>query len=147
VAKKATRRLIRCCSAGVMRSCKSARSVEKSTSSTVHVFLMAAFVLFVEDRVLHRPESQIKSWIENHQQLLFKTCLLARVARFRVFERASDGHRGGNRDCCLGDFCRRTGTQVVGCLEAFFPGIHVHGRKFSDIRALDEQVERLALSR
>src|ERR1700744_5947233 len=40
VAKKATRRWMRCVSAGVSRERRSTRSVEKSTSSTVQVFLM-----------------------------------------------------------------------------------------------------------
>src|SRR5262245_53113450 len=41
VAKNATRRLMRCCSAGFMRERRSVTSVEKSTSSTVQVFLIA----------------------------------------------------------------------------------------------------------
>src|SRR5258708_1061609 len=40
VAKNATSRLIRCCSAGVIRERRSFTSVEKSISSTVQVFLM-----------------------------------------------------------------------------------------------------------
>src|SRR5262249_61943758 len=45
VAKKATRRWMRCRSAGVTRARRSARSVEKSTSSTVHVFLIASLYI------------------------------------------------------------------------------------------------------
>src|SRR5579885_2767048 len=41
VAKKATNLRMRCCSAGFMRVRRSVTSVEKSTSSTVHVFLIA----------------------------------------------------------------------------------------------------------
>src|SRR5277367_830965 len=65
VAKKATSRLIKCCSDGFMRERRSVTSVEKSTSSTVHVFLIAVLNIskktgyFIGRRVRLNPGSRI----------------------------------------------------------------------------------------
>src|SRR5579862_2330460 len=99
VAKKATKRLMRWHSAGVMRLARSFKSVAKSTSSTVHVFLMAALYIskntgyFIGRSVRLKPGSRIM------KPLLI---LLAGLAALRVFQGARDllgrcRGRGGGR--------------------------------------------------
>src|SRR5580692_5354873 len=67
VAKKATRRWMRWISAGVRRERRSTRSVEKSTSSTVQVFLMPSLNMSKKTgycmglRVSERPGSRMES--------------------------------------------------------------------------------------
>ncbi len=55
--------------------------------------------------------------------------------------------RGRQRslDGGLGDARGRARAQVIRRLQAFFPGVEVHRGELADARALDEEVERLAL--
>src|SRR5215469_12314593 len=139
VAKKATRRLIRCCSDGLMRERRSVTSVEKSTSSTVHVFLIAVLNIskktgyFIGRSVRLTPGSRI-----------MMVPLLARFAEFRIFQGTGNGldrRFFGHGNSCFRDFRRRARTQVVGRFEPLFPCVHVHRRQLSDGRALEEQIQ------
>ena len=94
VAKKATKRLIRCFSAGVILCCRSAISFEINLFNGPCVFNRVAIHL-IELRVSHGAKRQIESGIENHvevtlscQKVVLREAakLLAVVAGFRVFE-------------------------------------------------------------
>src|SRR4051812_13929475 len=93
VAKNATRRLIRCCSAGCIFERKSVTSVEKSTSSTVHVFLMAVLNIskytgyFIGRRVRLKPGVRIIGPSSGEKVFRRNRAgggLLTSLARFRV---------------------------------------------------------------
>src|SRR5262245_24482371 len=141
VAKNATRRLIRCCSAGFILERRSETSVEKSTSSTVQVFLIAVLNIskktgyFIGRRVRLNPGSRI----------IF---LLAGLAGFRILQRTGDGlgrFLPGDRYSGFGDLGRRTRSQIVRSLQTLLPGVHVHGGKLPDGGTLQEQIQRLTL--
>ena len=72
MAKNATRRLMRWRSAGVRRWLRSVISENRSTSSTVHVFLIAFRYCSIEGRIRHRPEGEVESGIENHTRAPFE---------------------------------------------------------------------------
>src|SRR5215475_2446984 len=140
VAKKATRRFTRCRSASVILWRKSLKSVEKSTSSTVQVFLIAALYMskktgyFIGRKVRFIPGSRIIFYTPSR--------LLAGFTSLWTVEGTGNGTccygRGG---CGLGNFGGRTGTKVICRLQSLLPGIDVHGRQLADIRCLREQVQ------
>src|SRR5262249_28354287 len=113
----------------VRRCVRSAMSDEKSTSSTVQVFLMALLYIskntgyFMGRRLRSKPLSKIIFYfsfsilpVVRHGE----DWLLTGFAAFRVFERTRQ-LRFLIRPCRhrhrrLGNFCRRTRAEVIGCL-------------------------------
>src|SRR5438128_2179706 len=114
VAKKATSRSIRWRSAAVMRPRRSARSVEKSTSSTVQVFLIALRYISkncgyaIGRSVRFSPgSSSMGVFLFSRRSSVSEEGLLAGFAGAGVLQRA--GHRigGGHRRGGAGRFDRR----------------------------------------
>src|SRR3569623_2004881 len=122
VAKNATSRLIRCCSAGFIFDRRSVTSVEKSTSSTVHVFLIA--VLNISKKTGYCMGRSVR--LKPGSRIIV---LLARLAGFRFFERANhrlEGALFGQRHGGLRNLRGRTRPQIVSRFETLLPRVHVH---------------------